>query len=137
MDGNANGKPVVLFDSYCNLCCGFTGWVLKRDYFAKLLFAPLQGETAKIIFAEMCYHSPPADSVILVQDGSLFTRSTAVLRIFRILGAPWSWLYPLVYIPSPLRDFFYRLIAGNRYRIFGKRENCHAPGSDQHGRFLP
>jgi predicted DCC family thiol-disulfide oxidoreductase YuxK len=137
MDGIVRGKPVVLFDGYCNLCCGFTSFVLTHDPSARILFAPLQGDTANSILHAMGYISPPADSVILVQDGAVFIRSTAVLRVFRLLGPPWSWLYPLVCILRPIRDFFYWSVARSRYSIFGRRKECRAPGSDERGRMLP
>lgn len=129
--------PVVLFDGYCKLCSGFAVWALERDRAEKLLFAPIQGETAKKLLTGLGCHSPPAKSVIFLHDGVLDLRSTAVLKILRLLGPPWSRLYPLIAIPRPIRDLCYRLVARVRYRIFGRRDSCRAPGPDQRGRMLP
>ena len=137
MDQSFEGKPVVLFDGWCRLCSSFAGWLIRRDKKGKLLLAPLQGETAGKLLAGFGYESPPEDSIILIQGKKLFLRSTAVLSIMKILGAPWSWFYPLIYIPRTLRDFVYRLVAAVRYRVLGRRGSCRVPGEDEKGRMLP
>ena len=137
MDRIPGGKPVVLFDGWCGLCGAFAGWLLRHDRKEKLLLATLQGETAPKLLAGLGYGAPPADSIILLENGGLYLRSTAVLRILRQLGPPWSIFYALVIIPRPLRDLLYRLIAGVRYRVFGRRGSCRTPQAEDYGRMLP
>ncbi len=129
--------PILFFDGVCNLCNGSVHFLLKRDREHVFRFASLQSEAAHQLLSE---HAPGVelpDSMILLQEGSLYTESTAVLRTARVLGGTWSWLYFLfIWIPSPLRDWAYRRVAGNRYRWFGKREQCLLPTPEFENRFL-
>ena len=44
---------------------------------------------------------------------------------------------PVSRVPRPLRDFFYRVFARNRYRWFGRSEVCRVPTPALRARFLP
>ena len=129
--------PVLLFDGVCNLCNGTVQFLIKRDRDQVFRFASLQSEAAQRLLSQ---HAPGVefpDSMILWQEGSFYTQSTAVLRAVRILGGIWRWLYTLsIWVPIPVRDWVYRRVAGNRYRWFGKREQCMLPAPEFQNRFL-
>jgi predicted DCC family thiol-disulfide oxidoreductase YuxK len=74
--------------------------------------------------------------VLLFEDGTLYQRSTAALRIMRGLRAPWPVLAFFLLVPRPIRDWAYDLIARRRYRWFGRRETCMVPTPDLAKRFL-
>ena len=76
------------------------------------------------------------DSVVLIEDGRVYTRSTAALRIVRRLVFPWPLIYALMVVPRPLRDMVYDLIARHRYWWFGKRDACMVPTPEIRARFL-
>jgi len=76
------------------------------------------------------------DSLLLIEGERCYTRSTAALRIARRLQGPWFLLYALIVVPRPLRDAFYDWFARNRYRWFGKRDECRVPDTDTRRRFL-
>ena len=76
------------------------------------------------------------DTVVLVEDGRLYSHSSAALRIMSHLRWPWRWGRALVVVPRPLRDLVYRWIARNRYRWFGKAESCRVPTPELRARFL-
>lgn len=63
-------------------------------------------------------------SFVLSEGARLYTQSTATVRIASQLGFPWKLAAVLWLIPRPLRDWGYRLVAANRYRLFGQREQC-------------
>ncbi len=88
------------------------------------------------MLSEVNAEHPLPDSFVLVEDGRVFTRSEAALRIARRLGVPWSLAYPLMVVPRPFRDWAYDVVARNRYRWFGKRETCRVPTPDLRRRFL-
>jgi len=118
-------RPVVLFDGVCNLCNGVVRFIIARDPSARFRFAPL----------------PPADagatdSIVLVEAGKKYTRSTAALRIARGLRFPWPLLYALMLAPRPLRDLVYDWVARHRYGWFGKRAACMVPTPEVRSRFL-
>ena len=138
---------VVLFDGVCNFCDAWVNFVIERDRGAYFKFAPLQSEAGQKISAEYGLRSEtadralvddtvPIDSVILVEDGKAYAHSTAALRIARHLDGPWPWAYALIVVPRPIRDFFYRLFARYRYRMFGKKEACMVPSPEVRARFL-
>jgi len=119
-------RPVVLFDGLCNLCNGVVRFIIARDPAARFRFAPLQPAEAGA-----------RDSIVLVESGKTYTRSTAALRIARGLRFPWPLICALMVVPRPLRDVVYDWVARHRYGWFGKRTACMAPAPEVRGRFLP
>jgi len=138
-------SAVVLFDGVCNFCDASVNFVIEHDRDGYFRFAPLQSDAGVKLAAEYGLNSKVAndktdhdsiDSVILIEDDEAYTHSTAALRIARHLRRPWSWLYVCVVVPTPVRDFFYRLFAKYRYRIFGRKDECMLPTPDVRARFL-
>jgi predicted DCC family thiol-disulfide oxidoreductase YuxK len=127
---------VVYFDGVCGLCNRFVDFVLSRDRRGAIRFAPLQGDTAKHRSIAV---APNLDTVVWSDSrGREFLRSAAAVRVLWQLGGVWrliGWLLWL--IPLPLRDLGYRMIAANRYRLFGKKETCRMPTPAERARFLP
>lgn len=139
MDQQARLKidgPVVFFDGVCNLCNASVQFILKRDRAQVFRFAPLQGETF-LSLQHPAKNSAP-DSIVLLENGKLYTESVAVLRIAGRLSFPWRLLaLPGWLLPGFVRDPLYRCIARNRYRWFGKKETCYLPTAELKARFLP
>jgi predicted DCC family thiol-disulfide oxidoreductase YuxK len=128
-------SSVILFDGVCNLCNGGVQFVVARDPAGRFQFAPLQSAAASRQIAASGVRSLP-DSIVLVEDGRLWTQSTAALRIARRLRFPWPLAYAMIVVPRPVRDWIYNLVARNRYRWFGKRETCMVPTPALRARFL-
>lgn len=135
MDESVNG-PIVLFDGVCNFCNASVNFIIERDRKGILKFAPLQSEAGQKFLTEFNLDSPDVDSVILIEDGKAFTFSTAALRIAKRLGGIWSLGYAGIIVPAPIRDFFYKWFARNRYRLFGKKDTCMIPTPEVRSRFL-
>jgi predicted DCC family thiol-disulfide oxidoreductase YuxK len=137
-------SAVILFDGVCNLCNASVAFVIRRDRRQVFRFAPLQSATAQRLLG--AHELPEAggapagkddwQSVIVIEDGRVFHRSAAALRILRGLGLPWSLLSVFVIVPAPIRDWLYDVVARHRYRWFGKRDTCAIPTPDQRARFL-
>lgn len=127
-------KPIIFFDGVCGLCNSFIDIVMRLDRSQQFMFSPLQGETAKkLLTPEM---TQDLDSVVLYDDGKLYTKSDAVLEIFNKLGGFLQlWMFTKI-IPKNLRDHVYDLVAEQRYKIFGKRDACRIPTPDERKRFL-
>lgn len=135
----AEGHPVLLFDGVCNLCNGTVQWLIEHDPEAVFRFAPLQSDVATEVTAGCPDVDTDAlDGFVLVDPaGSCYEKSTAVLRAARYLDGPWSTAAGLLlYVPRPLRELGYWIVARSRYRVFGKRESCMAPTPDVADRFL-
>lgn len=131
-------KPVLLFDGVCNFCNSSVIFILKRDKKRKIFFAALQSPCAQEILNSIGEKvlEGDYDSVILIYNGKLYKRSRAVLEILSIIGGLWKLTVVFKIIPAFISDFFYDLIARNRYRLFGKKESCMIPTPEIKGQFL-
>lgn len=139
---------VLLFDGTCNFCDGFVHFVIDHERGSELKFAALQAETAEELLVTALGEgrakqirngadgSGDPDSVVFIEDGVAYMHSTAALRIARHLRAPWRWLRFLTLVPRPVRDGVYRWFARNRYRWFGKTDQCRVPTPELRARFL-
>lgn len=133
----AGGEAVVLFDGVCRFCSGSVRFILRRDVGGRFAFAPLQSPSARRLLQQHDRRPlDPMDSLVLVENGQYSTRSTAALRIVRHLSWPWPLLNVLILVPRPLRNFCYDVFARNRYRWFGKNQECFVPLADERERFL-
>jgi len=126
----------ILFDGVCNLCNGFVRFVVRRDPAARFRFAALQSPAAAALLREAGVASPLPDSVILVEDGRVYLRSGAALRIARGLRFPWPLAYAAIVVPRFIRDRVYDAVAARRYRWFGRRDVCMVPTPELQKRFL-
>ncbi|MCB0401111.1 MAG: DUF393 domain-containing protein [Flavobacteriales bacterium] len=119
------GKHIILFDGACNFCSFWVKFVIKRDKKDQFRFASLQSEAGKKLL-EMHRVDPLIDSVVLIKQDKAYIKSTATLHIIKLLGGFRALLFGLIIFPSFLRDFFYDLIARNRYKWFGQK-TCELP----------
>ena len=127
---------VILFDGVCNLCNGFVQFVIERDPEARFQFCALQSDAARRLVAGLRIPGALPDSIVLVEDGRLFVKSTAALRVARGLRAPWPLVYCFVVVPRALRDLVYDLVARRRYGWFGRRDTCMVPAPELRSRFI-
>ncbi|HMQ04212.1 MAG TPA: thiol-disulfide oxidoreductase DCC family protein [Pyrinomonadaceae bacterium] len=127
---------VVLFDGVCNFCNGSVNFIISRDLAGYFKFAPLQSGVGEQLIARHGIDPAKTDSVILVENEKAYLHSTAALRIARRLGGIWSLAYVFAVVPRPVRDFFYKLFAKYRYRLFGKQDACMIPTPEIRERFL-
>lgn len=126
---------VILFDGVCNFCNGSVQFIIRRDRKGRFRFASLQSSAGKQLLARHRIREQ-ADSIVLIENGSCFTESTAVLRIAGRMSGIWKIAAILLVIPKPIRDCLYRYFARNRYRWFGKQEACMIPTEETRKRFL-
>lgn len=125
---------IVFFDGVCNLCQGSVRYLIKHDKKEVLKFASLQGNYAKDFVNETEIQS--MQSILFFDGKMLYKKSTAVLKLSRLLGG-WYQLLLLGYIlPRFFRDWLYNIVAKNRYRWFGKKDQCMLPSIGFKNRFL-
>lgn len=126
---------IVLFDGECNLCNRSVQFIIKRDKTAKIKLASLQSEIAKELIKKHLPISVEINSILLLEDGKLFFKSTAALKTAKHLDSLWPILFILIVIPGFVRDYFYDIIAKNRIKWFGKAASCWVE-KDYKERFL-
>jgi predicted DCC family thiol-disulfide oxidoreductase YuxK len=127
---------VVFFDGVCNLCNGLVQFIIRRDPSGKLKFASLQSDYARKELVRAGYNPDNLYSIIVKKGDQLFERSDAVMEIARHLSGPWPALRVFRILPRFICDFFYNLIANNRYRMFGRRDECMIPTPELKQRFV-
>ena len=129
-------SAIILFDGVCNFCNGAVNFIIDRDPQKYFKFAPLQSAVGEKLLRDNGVDKIETDSVVLIEDGKVYTHTTAALRIARKLSGYWSYFYHLTIVPSFIRDVFYKLFAKYRYRMFGKTDACMLPSPDVRERFL-
>lgn len=137
-----SGHPIILYDGVCGLCNRLVQFLLKHDRHGRLRYASLQSDFAAKVLQRHGFDPKDLDTLHLVEnfeqsDERVLQRSDAVLRAGRELGGVWPGLSSVAkVIPRALRDVVYRLVARNRYRVFGKYDTCMLPDPKQRSRFL-
>ena len=132
---NTNG-PVLLFDGVCNLCNASVQWVLLRDKQAVFRFAQLQSDIGRQLLTRHGLDPDDLNSVVLTDGDRIWLKSDVPLEIFRRLGGWWNLLTILRLIPSGIRNRLYEFVARNRYRWWGRREQCMMPRREWKDRFI-
>lgn len=125
---------IIYFDGHCNICNGFVDFLIRRDRQRRLFYAPLQGTTARQRLPQPLQCD--LATMVLDDQGTLSTESSAALRSISHLGGVYSLFKIFLLIPRFLRDPVYRLIANHRYRIMGRRETCRLPSASERAQFL-
>lgn len=132
----ADAHPVILFDGLCNLCSSSVQFVIKHDPQRRFRFASLQSQYGQQLLQQQGLPATEFSSFILYQDGKVYTKSTAALRVARQLNGLWPLLYGFIIIPAFIRNAVYNFIARNRYRWFGKRDSCWLPTPELKALFI-
>ena len=129
-------RPVIFFDGVCAMCNTFVDMILRIDRKQTFLFAPFQGTTARELLPPLS-NDAGEWSMIYLDEAGIHDQSDASLEIYRRLGGVWFIPSLLRHVPRFIRNPAYRLLARNRYRLFGRREACRLPSPEEQSRFLP
>ena len=127
---------IILFDGVCNLCNGAVNFVIKRDPGNVFKFTPLQEKQGVLLLKKHAIDAQELDSIVLVENKKVYTKSSAALRIARKLSGLWPLFFVLLIIPRFIRDGVYDFIAKNRYKWFGKKKQCMIPTPGLREKFL-
>ena len=139
MDSTAQiESPILLFDGVCNLCIGAVNFIIDQEALKNYKFASLQSQFAQRLLREKKLPSAHMEinTIYLFTDDQIFQKSAAVFKIVNSLSWNWRWIYLFSFLPSIITDFFYDLIAKNRYLWFGRQEKCKIPSPELAERFL-
>jgi predicted DCC family thiol-disulfide oxidoreductase YuxK len=134
-------NPIVLYDGVCGLCNRLVQFILKRDKKDRFRFASLQSDWSSTLLQRHKLDPHDLDTVYVVVDYAqpaerLLARSDAILFLLDELGGIWKLAAVGKILPRRLRDEIYKLVARNRYRVFGKYESCMLPEAKHRKRFL-
>ena len=127
---------IIIFDGVCNLCNSSVSLIIKHDKKNYFRFATLQSVAGKKLLNKFNITNLPNESFVLIENNKAYIRSTAALRITKHLNKLYPLLYGFIIIPSPIRNFIYNYIARNRYKWFGKKDQCMIPSDELRSKFL-
>lgn len=127
---------VILFDGVCNLCNAAVNWIIDHDSRNVIKFASLQSEYGRQMVQKHNLHGEYMDTIYLIENDKVYNRSDAVLRTLKHLKGIYSLGYGFIIVPSFIRNFFYNLVARNRYKWFGKRDVCRIPTPELKAKFI-
>jgi len=133
---NANNTSIILFDGVCNLCNSSIQFIIKRDLKHRFQFSSLQSDASHDILLQFQLKNSNLDSIILIENGKIYQKSTAILKIFKNLTSLWRLSYIFIIIPKFIRDFVYDIVAKYRYKWFGEKNSCMIPSKELKNRFL-
>jgi predicted DCC family thiol-disulfide oxidoreductase YuxK len=123
----AASHAIVLFDGTCAFCERSVTFIATRDRHGYFRFGASQTPPARALLAQHGVAAASARSIILIEDGRVYRKSTAVLRIARRLPLPWSLASALLVVPRPVRDAVYAVVAAVRHRLAGRSNACDIP----------
>lgn len=129
--------PIVLFDGVCNLCNAAVRFILDNDKKGTIRFASLQSDFARTLLGSRAADSSgDPETILFIEDGRVYDRSTAALRIARHLKGIWPVAGVYLVVPPAIRDAAYDLVAKRRYRLFGRSDVCRVPTAEEAAKFL-
>jgi predicted DCC family thiol-disulfide oxidoreductase YuxK len=129
-------KPIILFDGVCNFCNAMVNFIIRQDKKNVFLFCALQSAAGKELLEQYQINWQNTDSFVLIENDKAYQKSTAGLRLYNKLPWYWKWTQVFWIAPKFIRDWVYSFIAKNRYRWFGKKEECMVPTPEVRGKFL-
>ena len=129
-------KDILLFDGVCNLCNNSINFVIDHDPDEKFQFAALQSDFGQKKLKELNLDPKDFDSIVLLSNDHVHVKSTAALKIAKKLNGGWSMLYAFIIVPPFIRHAVYNLIAKNRYKIWGRTDQCRVPTPELKQRFI-
>ena len=129
-------QSIIIFDGVCNLCEYSVRFIVKNDRHGRFKFVSAQSEKGKDL-QRMCGVDTLQDgTVILLENDQVYIKSDAALHIAKNLDGLWRFLYVFKFMPKPVREYFYSRISKNRYRWFGKKDECLLPDDNLKERFI-
>lgn len=131
------GKKIILFDGICNLCDASVHYVIKHDKNDLFRFVTLQSDLGQAILKHIGINPSHIDSIILYEPGvAYYYKSSAVVEIAKGLSGIFTWFTLFQILPTVLRDYVYDYVAKNRYKWYGKKQECLVPNEEVFSKFL-
>jgi predicted DCC family thiol-disulfide oxidoreductase YuxK len=126
---------VILYDGVCIFCSRWIRFVATRDVNHRFRFTAIQSPYGTRLAQAFGIDPDDPDTNAVVHSGVAWFKSDAALTVLSALPG-WGWTRALLMVPKPLRDAVYGLVARNRYRIFGKYDQCFVPDADMRARVM-
>jgi len=126
---------VILYDGVCVFCSRWVRFVAAHDSGRRFRFTAIQSGYGARLAQAFGIDPEDPDTNAVVHGGVAYFRSDAALTVLSNLPG-WGWVRVLFSVPKPSRDAIYNLVARNRYRIFGRYEECFVPDAGLRARVM-
>jgi predicted DCC family thiol-disulfide oxidoreductase YuxK len=126
---------VILYDGVCVFCSRWIRFVAARDVEQRFRFTAIQSGYGARLAQAFGINPDDPDTNAVIHGGIAHFKSDGALTVLSNLPG-WSWVRGLRLTPKPLRDAVYNLVARNRYKIFGKYEECFVPDAAMQARVI-
>jgi predicted DCC family thiol-disulfide oxidoreductase YuxK len=126
---------VILYDGVCVFCSRWVRFVATRDFDRRFRFTAIQSGYGARLAQAFGIDPEDPDTNAVIHGGVAYFKSDAALTVLSNLPGR-GWVRVLRAIPKPWRDAIYNLVARNRYRIFGKYEECFVPDAGLRARVM-
>lgn len=137
MENLPKHKKIILFDGVCNLCDSAVQLIINNDKKDLFRFVALQSDLGQIIIKHLGIDTHKMDSIILYEPGlAYYLKADAALKIAKNLGGIYYFASLFSILPNSFNNYVYDYIARNRYKWFGKKDNCLIPTPELQGKFL-
>ena len=134
---NGQEHSIILFDGVCNLGNSAVQFIIKRDKNDLYRFCALQSEPGRKLTSERNIDTQKIDSIILIEPGkAYYIKAAAALQIGKNFGGMWRALAIFEWVPPVISNWFYDIVAKNRYRWFGRKAQCMVPTEELKAKFL-
>lgn len=127
-------KPIVFYDGDCGFCNRSVAYVMKHDRSRSIHFAALQSDFTKALFKEKGWESPDLSTFYFFENGKLYQKSTAALRVASYFKFPQSLMRAGWIFPRFIRDSVYNGVAKRRQRL--SKGFCVMPSPEERKRFI-
>ncbi len=111
-------------------------FIIRQDKKNIFRFAALQSNSGMMLLEQYKIDWKRSDSFVVIENGKVYQKSNAALQLYNKLPWYWKWTQLFWIVPKFLRDGVYNIIAKNRYKWFGKKEECMIPTPEVRERFL-
>ena len=126
-------KDIIVFDGVCILCSKFFRWVLKNDRNNIFSFTNIQSN----FYLKNKKINKSIDSILVItKNEEILYESDAVNYILKKINKLLLIRFLIIITPNFISNFFYRIIAKNRYKIFGKKDSCYIPTEEELKKFI-
>ena len=141
LSGADCGSHLILYDGVCGLCNRLSQFVLRHDHKGVFDFASLQSGAGQAFLQKFGKNPEVLSTFYAVKDyrsesPALLDKADAALFLMETLFPGQAWVRVLRKAPRSLLDFVYQLVARNRYRLFGRTEECFMPRPEFRNRFI-
>ena len=126
---------VILYDGVCVFCSRWIRFIAARDVERRFRFTAIQSGYGTRLAQAFGIDPGDPDTNAVIHGGVAHFKSDGALMVLSHLPG-WRWASAWRAVPKPLRDGVYNLVARNRYRIFGKYEECFVPDAELRARVI-